>query len=109
MINNRSVAITAAALDGIIESDEWEFVKLHDPAIKAAFEAYSAALEAAKPHLPFEQYFALDSAVMSLVCRHSEAGMMFGMNAVFSMREAVEHQAAVSGYWMRKAEERRNG
>ena len=104
--NPRNLELAAAVMEGLLTCDEFQFIMTHDAAIKRADEEIRKAMAEASKYLPLKVFDALDIAITGQTIPYTEAGVLFGMRAVFAMREVVEHQAALSDYYVKRMESR---
>lgn len=105
MHDKEELSLMADIMAGIISSDEWNDIQLHDPDIKAAENRRKRVLESAKAYLPREVYVELSDAQGGEVAAYIVPAIMYGIHVAEVIREVSANPTELSRYYL----ERRGG
>lgn len=102
MHDKEELSLVADIMAGIINSDEWNDIQLHDPDIKAAEERRERVLESAKAYLPREVYVELSDAQSGEVAAYIAPAIMYGIHVAEVIREVSANPTELSRYYLER-------
>lgn len=102
MLKNKNLALMDDIMGGITQSDEWNEILLHDPAIVAADNRWEAAIEQAKALIPDELYVELHDSHEAKASASGDVGILFGIHVADVIRDVVSRPADLSRYVLKR-------